>query len=129
MLSLNIHQLGETTVFQCAGRIVFGECDILRAAVLARPHCLIAVLDMAEVTAMDAAGLGMLVELRNWAWARRTELKLLNLTPYMEELLQKTNLARRFDVCSARDMVDLLGRAIQLSTTPHASASTSAAQM
>jgi anti-sigma B factor antagonist len=127
MLSLTIHELGETIVFQCTGRMVFGECDILRRAVLSHPHNQVAVLDMAEVTAVDAAGLGLLVGLRNWACARGKQLKLLNLTPRLEKLLQITNLALIFDVCSARDMMDLY-RAMRLSTlaTGYAAASNAA---
>jgi anti-anti-sigma factor len=107
MLSSTIHELRETIVFQCTGRIVFGQCDILRDAFLFHPHSPIAVLDMAEVMAVDAAGLGLLVELRNWACARRTQLRLLNVTPYLEKLLQITNLVRILDVCSVREMMDL----------------------
>jgi anti-anti-sigma regulatory factor len=66
MSKLTIHKLGEAIVFRCTGRIGFGECYILRHAVFSHPHIAIAVLDMAEVTKMDAAGLGLLVELRNW---------------------------------------------------------------
>ena len=68
------------------------------------------VLDMAEVTAVDAAGLGLLVELRNWACKRRTQLRLLNVTPYLEKLLRITNLVRILDVCSVREMMDLQSR-------------------
>ena len=81
MPKLTIHKLGEAIVFRCTGRIGFGECHILRHAVFSHPHIAIAVLDMAEVTAIDASGLGLLVELRNWASTNRIQLKLLNLTP------------------------------------------------
>jgi anti-anti-sigma factor len=111
MLKLTIHKLGDTIVFRCTGRLVFGECHILRHAVFSHPYIAIAVLDMAEVTAMDAAGLGLLVELRNWAYAKRIQLKLLNLTPRVANLLNRTHLTSMFDVCLVRDVIDLLFRA------------------
>ena len=74
---------------------VFGECHILRHAVFSHPYIAIAVLDMAEVKAMDAAGLGLLVELRNWAYTKRIQLKLLNLTPRVANLLNRTHLTPR----------------------------------
>jgi anti-anti-sigma factor len=115
MSKLTIHKLGEAIVFRCTGRIVFGECHILRHAVFSNPHIAIAVLDMAEVATMDAAGLGLFVELSNWASAKRIQLKLLNLTPRVANLLNRTHLTPIFDVCSVRDVIDFLFRANQSS--------------
>jgi hypothetical protein len=53
MLKLTIHKLGDTIVFRCTGRIVFGECHILRHAIFSHPYITIAVLDMAQVTALE----------------------------------------------------------------------------
>ncbi len=108
MPKLTIHKLGEAIVFRCTGRIGFGECHILRHAVFSHPHIAIAVLDMAEVTAIDASGLGLLVELRNWASTNRIQLKLLNLTPRVANPLDVTHLTPIFDVWSVRDVTDLL---------------------
>jgi anti-anti-sigma factor len=115
MLKLTIHKLGEAIVFRCTGRIVFGECHILRHAIFSHPYITIAVLDMAQVTAMDAAAIGLLVELRKWAAAKRMQLKLLNLTPQVANLLNMTHVTPIFDVCSIRDVIDLLFRASQSS--------------
>jgi anti-anti-sigma factor len=103
MPKLTIHKLGEAIVFRCTGRIVFGECHILRHAVFSHPYIAIAVLDMAEVTAMDAPGLGLLVELRNCASAKRMQVKLLKLTPHLANLLNMGHLTPIFEVCSARE--------------------------
>ena len=95
MPKLTIHKLGEAIFLRSTGGIVFGESHILRHAVFSHPYIAIAVLDMAEVTAMDAAGLGLLVELRNWAYTKRIQLKLLNLTPRVANLLNRTHLTPR----------------------------------
>lgn len=108
MLGLTIHEWDELTVFQCAGRIIAGDADVLRYAVLAQPRVRIAVLDMAAISGVDAAGIGMLASLLTWAEARGIEIKLLNLQPIVEEILEITNLKLFFEVCSVRDMMDLL---------------------
>jgi anti-anti-sigma factor len=111
MLRLNIHNLGDVTVFRCAGRITADVRNTLREAVMSRPPARIAVLDLAEVTAVDAAGLGALVSLQKWARANGTRLKLMNLVPRVDEVLVLTNLRSAFEVCSVKDMLDLLCRA------------------
>jgi anti-anti-sigma factor len=108
MLSLTIHNLGDVTVFRCAGRISVEDGHALRNAVLVQPHILIAVLDLAGISAVDAAGLGILVSLRRWADATGTKLKLMNLIPRVEELLEVTKLKSAFEVCSVHEMFDLL---------------------
>jgi anti-sigma B factor antagonist len=116
MLSVTIQKLGDVSVFQCAGRITAGDGDILRIAVRTQSRVHTVVLDLAEISAIDAAGLGMLVSLRAWAKSTGTELKLMNLTPRVEEVLELTHLRPAFEVCSVREMMDLLCRATR---TPH----------
>ncbi len=112
MLSLSIHHLGDVAVFRCAGRITAEDGDELRAAVLSHNSIRTAVLDLAEVNGVDAAGLGMLLSLRAWAKTSRRQLKLMNLTPMVEEVLEITRLKPEFDICSVHEMLDLLCRAI-----------------
>jgi anti-sigma B factor antagonist len=126
MLSLTIHNLGDVNVFKCAGRITANDGKALRKAVLCQLPSKMAVLDLAEITAVDAAGLGMLVELRAWANRTGTQLKLMNLTPRVEEVLRVTNLRGSFEVCSGREMLDLLCRAI--GTSPFRGPAVAAAQ-
>ncbi len=121
MLTLTIHNLGDVTVFRCAGRITTDSGDALRNAVLNHHHISIAVLDLAGISAVDAAGLGILVSLRRWADAAGTKLKLMNIVPRVEELLELTNLRSAFEVCPVHEMLDLLCRATRQSRlTPEA---------
>lgn len=122
MLSLTVHNLGDVTVFRCAGQIAFGSGDSLRTAISTQSRTRIAVLDLAGITAIDAAGLGILLSMRARALASGVELKLMNLTPKVEELLELTNLRSAFKVLSAAEMLDLLCRALHQSRSEETTA-------
>lgn len=113
MLTARVQRLKDVTVIHCPGRITFPHASELWATVVRHTHSQTLVLNLADVLAIDAAGLGMLVSLRAWAKRTRTELKLMNVTPRVEQLLGLTRLKSEFDVCSAREMLDLLCRALQ----------------
>jgi len=112
MLSLEIQKLGDAIVIRCVGRLVIPYAEVLRHAVLRQHRIRTLVLDLADIIAVDAAGLGMLTSLRAWAKDTRTALKLMNVTPKIEQLLELTNLKAAFEVCSGREMLALLCRAI-----------------
>jgi anti-sigma B factor antagonist len=112
MLSLRIQKLGDATVVRCAGRMVLPYVATLRNAILRERRIRTLVLDLADIIAIDAAGLGMLASLRARTKETRTALKLMNVSPRVEELLELTNLKSAFDVCSGREMLALLCRAI-----------------
>jgi anti-anti-sigma factor len=111
MLRLTMQNLGDVTVFRLAGRITAGDFDGLCNAVRSQPDTRVAVLDMGEVIAIDAAGVGILLSLHAWLRIHNTQLKLMNLTPWVEEVLEITRVRSTFDICSVHDMVDLLCRA------------------
>ena len=127
MLSLHIQNLGDVAVLHCKGRITADEGERLRQAVLAQSPISMAVLDLAEVTAIDAAGVGMLAALRAWSNETNTILKLMNLTPRVEEVLHVTNLRSAFEICSVPEMIDLLCRASRLHRAEAAAATMAAA--
>ena len=114
MLEITTHNLGDATIFHCAGRITAEHADKLHMTVL-RQAPSTAVLDLAEVTAIDAAGVGMLVSLRWWAKTTGAQLKLMNLTPRVEDLLELCNLRSPFEICSVREMLGLLCLAFEKS--------------
>ena len=113
MLRLTIRTLGDATIFWCEGRIVFPDEETLRVAVLTHSRIRLAVLDLVEIKAIDAAGLGMLVSLLAWSKAAGTTLKLMNLNPRVEYLMELTHLRPLFEICSVVDMIELFCRAIR----------------
>jgi anti-sigma B factor antagonist len=113
MLSLTIHKLGDTTLFRYTGRLVSGDSESLRDAVLTSAHTPSVVLDLAEVHSVDAAGLGVLLFLREWAQTTGAKFKLMNLTPRVEELLELTKLRNVFEFCSVPEMLALMCHALR----------------
>ncbi|HTC95091.1 MAG TPA: STAS domain-containing protein [Terriglobales bacterium] len=113
MLSLIIQNLDDVTVFRCIGRITAGDEAALRNAFLTQPQIRTAVLDLAEINAIDAAGLEILASFRTWVNAIGAELKLMNLAPGVEKALDSAKQSV-LEVCSVQDMLDLLCRATQL---------------
>jgi anti-sigma B factor antagonist len=88
------------TVVECNGRIILGdESSVLRQFVrdqLRDHHQL--VLDLGNVTYIDSSGLGVLVGL--WSSAKKSggEIKLANLSPEMNDMLQLTKLVTVFQI-------------------------------
>jgi anti-anti-sigma factor len=108
MLNVTINNLGDIAVLQCAGRMTFGNVIALQNAALTRVHVRMLVLDLARVSTIDAAGLGTLVAVRSSMRATGTELKLMNLMRGVERVLELTSLRSLFEICSVKDMLELL---------------------
>lgn len=108
MLSLRIQKLQDVTILHCAGRFTFPQAVELEAAILRAVRTPVLVLDMMETVLIDAAGLGVLVSLRTWAKSTGRILRLMNVMPRVEQPLRLTKLYSEFEICSAREMLELL---------------------
>ncbi|MGB7641234.1 MAG: STAS domain-containing protein, partial [Terriglobales bacterium] len=87
-------ELGKTVILHCAGRIVRGEeTRILCAAVSHAGQNI--VLDLSEVDALDAAGIGALIALQ----AAGIYLQLMNPPSAIREILHVTKLDSVFEIC------------------------------
>src|SRR5262249_50918492 len=84
------------------GRIVRGETEVLRNAVLAQRKVSVVVLDLTRVNTIDAGGLGLLLELRQHTESRGIEFRLKNVTKLVMQILEITRLDTVFDI-SVRD--------------------------
>jgi anti-sigma B factor antagonist len=94
MLRVEIQSTEPIADLFCSGRIVLGvEAETLRCMVSSRPEPQL-VLHMASVSAIDAAGLGLLVELHHWAQKRNVSLTIADPSSRVEKLLAMTNLDR-----------------------------------
>jgi anti-anti-sigma factor len=119
MLSLRIQKMGDIAIVHCTGRIAFPYARELRIALHRELRTRTVVLNLADTMAIDAYGLGVLVSIRTRAKQTGRVLKLMNLKPWTEQLLQLTKLESEFEICTASEMLDLLCRALhQLESVP-----------
>lgn len=99
MLTLDVEKTGDVVVVRCGGRIVRGEeVRMLRNAVVSEKSSRIVVLDLSEVESLDAGGLTTLLSLHQWARSRGVQLKLVNPSRFVREILTRTQLDHVFDI-------------------------------
>ena len=98
MLRIDIHAARHSATLDCAGRIVLGvEIEILRCMAETRKEdCLI--LDLSRVDGIDAAGLGLLVELHCRAQRRDGRLRIAKASPCVRRLIELVNLRSVLEV-------------------------------
>ena len=96
MLTVTTNKVAETVVLRCNGRLVLGEESTLLCAAV-RHHGRDIVLDLAQVSAIDAAGIGALISLQ----AAGVYLKLMNPTEPVRKVLKLTGLHSMFEICEA----------------------------
>ena len=100
-MKISTRQVDGVTIMDCSGRITLGEGSVtLRDTVrelLAKGQKKI-LLNLAEVNYIDSSGIGELVSAFTTTKNQSGELKLLNLTKKVNDLLQITKLYTVFDV-------------------------------
>jgi anti-anti-sigma factor len=95
-LSLKSQTLGNVVVIRCTGRILTGDearqlqQEIEKLTALTKN----VVLNLAEVTYLDSGGLGSIVRMYGVLRAARGDLKLSELSPFVLQVLQATNLVK-----------------------------------
>ena len=108
MLKVDIKNAPAAVTLRCSGRVVLGvEAETLRCITMLRqePHV---ALDMSEVRAIDAAGLGLLVELHQWAGRRSGRLSIANPSASAYKLIAMTRLDQ---------VLELVGEPAELAAT------------
>jgi len=112
MLTIHVDRNGTLSVVRLRGRIVRGrEVQALRSAVTSEKQSRIIVLDLTEVQSLDAGGLNTLVSLHSWAGSRDVQLKLANPSPFVHQMLKRTQLDRLFDISTFHRALFVLGGA------------------
>lgn len=97
MLKIHTTKRGNVSVICVEGKIVRGETDKLRNAVLAESSASALLLDVGRVSIIDAGGLGVLLELRAQVESREIEFRLRNVTRLVRQVLQITRLDSVFE--------------------------------
>jgi len=110
MLTIEVEKTGDVAVVRCAGRLVRGaEVRTLRQAVVSENNTRIVMLDLSDVQALDAGGLAALLSLRQWARERDVQLKLVNPSHFVQEVLARTRLDSVFDISRFDHALYVLG--------------------
>ena len=100
-VKLTTRQVNEVTVIDVSGRITLGEGssllrDELRSLIGSNRRMIL--LNMADVSYVDSSGIGQLVAALTTVNSLGGQLKLLNLTKRLKELLQMTKVISIFEV-------------------------------
>lgn len=108
MLGVTTSNYGNIVTLCLRGKMVIGETGILRKVVEAQSEPSVIVLDLARVTAVDAHGLGVLLELRRCAESTGTEFMLMNVTRLVSQVLEITRLNSVFKIVTDREVLPSL---------------------
>jgi anti-anti-sigma factor len=108
MLRVHSHKLGEVAILRLKGRLVIGNVATLRDAVLSQSDASAVVLDFAQVTGIDARGLGLLLELREYTQSKGIEFRLMNVTRLVGQVLEITKLNTVFETCDESEPQPLI---------------------
>ena len=94
MLRVEIESVPPAVTLVCSGRLVLGvEAETLRCMATSRPERDV-LLDLSRVHSIDAAGLGLLVELHHWARQHAASVIIANPSQAAYRLLALTSLDR-----------------------------------
>ena len=117
MLTINVEKLKDLVIVRCAGRIVRGEnIYTLKTEVISARDTRLIVMDLSEVESIDAAGLSALVSLHHRSRSRGIQLRLVNPSRFVLEMLNRTKLSFVFDISSSQ--AALVGSSCSQSTMP-----------
>jgi len=109
MLTIDVEKTGDVAVARCNGRLVRGEAiAVLKNTVVSRRDTRIIVLDLSDVQVIDAGGLAALVSLHHWTREHEMQLKLVNPSQFVRDILHCTRLDRVFDISSLHDALLVL---------------------
>jgi anti-anti-sigma regulatory factor len=112
MLDLTIEKIGELAVVECHGRIVRSDAAFkLREALTALPGIGIIVLDLSEVTAIEASGLDMLLFLQRWACDCDIQVKLFNPRMSVRDRLEGVSSMPQFHIVTLPEVLALMANA------------------
>jgi anti-sigma B factor antagonist len=112
-LTVQSQTIGDVVVIRCHGRVVSGDEASHLQAEIGRLTALTknVVLNLADVTYVDSGGLGSLVRMYGVLRAARGDLKICQLSPFVEQVLQATNLLNVFQpVASEAEAVAAFSR-------------------
>ena len=114
MLKVHARNLGNVAFLCMQGQIVNGNTEALRNAVRlqseAQSNVSTVVLDLAQVSTVDARGLGVMLELRQQVQAKGIGFKIMNVSKLVAGVLEVTRLDSVFEVTSGVEFFPAVSR-------------------
>lgn len=107
---IETEKTGEVAVLQCTRRIMGEALYLLKQAVTDLSRLRVIVLDLSDVDLIDAGGLGVLVFLHNWSSVKGVQLKLVNPSRQVRQMLELTGLSSVFHISSVGDVIEMFCR-------------------
>lgn len=101
MLKVHAKRLDAVEVLSLEGQIVTGDTEVLRNVAQLADATSELILDLSNVTTVDAHGLGVLLQLREQTLAKGIHLELRNMSQPMYRIFEITRLNTVFDIDSA----------------------------
>ena len=105
MLKVHAKKLNAVEILSLEGQIINGDTETLRSAVQLAPDSSDVILDMSNVTLVDAHGLGVLLQLREESLANGVHFKLINVNERLSRVVEITRLNTVFEINSGRELL------------------------
>ena len=118
MLKVHAKILHKITILSLQGQIVTGETEILRRVVQPLPETNTVILDLAQVSKIDAHGLGVMLELRQRTHANGIRFELMNVSAPVNRILEMTRLDSVFQINSGVEYFRAASRIRRMSRLP-----------
>ena len=114
MLKVHAKKLDAAEVLSLEGQIINGDTEILRGAVELASGASEVILDFANVTMLDAHGLGVLLQLREQSLANGIHFELINVSRRLYRIFEITRLNTVFAIHSSVEFFPRIAHAHQL---------------
>lgn len=118
MLKVHAKNLNKTTILSLQGQIVTGETEILRSIVESLSRTNAVIMDLAQVSKIDAHGLGVMLELRERTQANGSRFELMNVSNPLNLILEMTRLDTVFQIRSEVASFPAVSRVRRVSRLP-----------
>lgn len=118
MLKVHAKNLDKITILSLQGQFVTGETEILCRVVQSLSGTKAVILDLAQVSKIDAHGLGVMLELRERTQANGSRFELMNVSKPLYTILEMTRLNSVFHVTSGVELSSAVSRARRYSRLP-----------
>ncbi|HZI47854.1 MAG TPA: STAS domain-containing protein [Pyrinomonadaceae bacterium] len=100
MLKVHAKKLNAVEILSLEGHIINGNTDTLRSAVQLASKASDLILDLSNVSVVDAHGLGVLLQLREQSLANGIHFKLVNVNTPLSKIFEITRLDTVFELDS-----------------------------